>query len=589
MNMRIKRLMFAAMISLLVPASSLAGGLFSVYEENRQLGLPNYITEDFLLTSYSLIRQRTQLQAEKKQALPKFKGLVSGLSSSLQGKQPASLANQDYLAILAALLEGQDKLIKAGNLERAQAELDLILAAKTISASPLWEMQVDYSQFKPRGPYTTDEELKRYFRAYRYANTVLFAVKPSEATGVSEAMSLRMTEQIVEIVSLIESDETLYDTYHQLDRLFAWLMGAADDLQLADIHILLNEKEKYKTSVEVQQALFDHAKTHDRQPKIIGAVVNKDKLEEGVSAQDVLTGWRLLASRYSPDAAAFQALVYDQVTDYKNSCPVCAQPFSAAAINGRVVKAFPSSLELMAIAGSEQARTTLGLNREDDFQGYDEALARGRQILASAQGLSASQWALMAQWLQTGDSNAQRRLNSMLGFWTWQRYMSVLHSKQSYTLSGKGLSFDKDRKGARLAPAATLYLSLIQLVSQHQEYTPHPLWNAFADVMNRIMQINYRQRLGALGADDERYLNSLDKKLKALTGGGDKPIVVDVHTVPATQQVLQQAIGHAEVIWHDDSGQPRARGALMSHFEFKHSLDDRLTNEKWREILNKSK
>ena len=44
----------------------------------------------------------------------------------------------------------------------------------------MWGQVIDYSQFKPRGRYNRTPEMQDFFRAFRYAGAVLFAVKPSK-------------------------------------------------------------------------------------------------------------------------------------------------------------------------------------------------------------------------------------------------------------------------------------------------------------------------------------------------------------------------------------------------------------------------
>ena len=89
-----------------------------------------------------------------------------------------------------------------------------------------------------------------------------------------------------------------------------------------------------------------------------------------------------------------------------------------------------------------------------------------------------------------------------------------------------GGAANRRKSGTSLA----LYQSLARVVEGHRRFTPHEAWDAFADVLAQITGIASRQLLlGAPSAEDERYLNELDGALKRITGGGDMPIVVDVH------------------------------------------------------------
>ncbi len=467
-------------------------GHFDIYQQNRQQGVANYITEDFLLTSYHLIQANTQAQSEANIAGPHLSTLLSRLSSALtRANGPVSEYNRQYLRILNALFT--DKKIQAKPLSKVvQAELDLILPANTTALSPLWQIKVDYSQFKPRGPYTATPALERYFRTWRYASGVLFAVTASQATGVSEALADRYMQQAVELTRLIQADVDVRLAYEALNQLFSWSVGPSDDLTWQDMMSLITDHQPALDNPKAfRQRVFQYAKTHHRQPRIISAAVDPARLANHTTAADVMTGWRLLPLRYTSDSAAFQHLVFDQVGEYQGGCESCALPFTAGNINGKIVKVFPRALEVMALLGSELAQQTLQTEGDTHYQGYLKARQRASNELGRAQGLAAQQFLLMRQWLTTTDSAAidqPRRLNSMLSFWTWQRYLGILYAKQSYTLTGKRLIIYPSRQpGAWLTPTVELYQALLNIVGLHQRHTPAAAWHQFSELLEQLL------------------------------------------------------------------------------------------------------
>ena len=566
-------------------------GHFDIYQKNRQEGVANYITEDLLLTSYQLIQANTQAQTEAKIAGPHLSTLLLRLQSALtRAKGPVSEHNRQYLVVLNALLSNPSA--QAEPLAKVvQAELDLILAANATVLSPLWQIKIDYSQFKPRGPYTATPALKRYFRTWRYASGVLFAVKASQATAVSEVLANRYIQQAVELTQLIQADVDARLAYEALDQLFLWSVGPSDDLTWQDMISLISDHPSLLDQPKVfRQQVFQYAKTHRRLPRIIGAAVDQTRLANNTTAADVMTGWRLLPSRYTSDSAAFQHLVFDQVGQYQGDCENCALPFTAGNINGKTVKAFPRALEVMAMLGSELAQQTLQRDGDTQYQGYLKARQLASNELGRAQGLAAQQYLLMRQWLTTTDNAAidePRRLNSMLSFWTWQRYLGILYAKQSYTLTGKSLSFYPARQpGAWLSPAVELYQALLNLVGLHQRHSPATAWDQFAELLEPLLQLSWKiVQTGQLNAEDEYFLNELDLSLRGITGGVDLPIVVDVHSNAASGEVLQEALGYAKEVWSDRGPQQRARGSLTTHHEFKQPITDRLDNATWRQRL----
>ena len=206
-----------------------AMGLFEVYERNRREGVPNYITEDVLLLSYGMIRVAVGKALEREHYVGAVRRLVEGLSARVTARQTDEVnqANRDYLAVLTALVQGHNQVANAGDSPRAQAELDLVLAAQTLAHSPLWGRTIDYTQFRPRGHCSGDAELERYFRTVRYAGAALFAITASQATGVSDVLAARMTSQAVRLARFIEHDADLRRVHRDLMHDLTWRVGPA--------------------------------------------------------------------------------------------------------------------------------------------------------------------------------------------------------------------------------------------------------------------------------------------------------------------------------------------------------------------------
>ena len=556
--------------------------IFGVYESNKREGVPNYITEDLLLVSYGLVRVAAGKRLERERYLGQLEHLVSRLHAAVAqegDRNAAGRANRDYLAVLAALVAGRNEATGGADPKRAQAELDLVLTAREVAASPLWSYRMDYGQFLPRGHYDGDEALARYFRATRYAGAALFAVKPSRATGVSRSLANRMAQQAEQLARLIGADEELAKVRRELLANLAWRFGPAEDLTLAAVLAVPAKPRRTHAA-----RLFAHAQAEGMQPRILGGIVDRGRLEKATSPLDALTGWRLLPQRRTADYAAFQRLVFDGTGAFEGDAETQDAPFGLALIEGQAVKAFPLLAELMHLWGSTSSTGLLESGRERAFAGYAEALERASRELAEAQGLAA----LHRRLLQTSlTDESEERLTAMRAFWTWQRYAALLYAKQSYTPAGKGLALAQSRPGARVEPSMTLYQSLALVVEGHREFTPHPSWDAFGEVLAQVMRIASRQPLlGAPTPEEERFLNGLDATLKRIAGGGDLPIAVDAHVSPTHGLVLQEATGWAREVWTSPG---EARGARFTQCEFKHRLDDRLTDAKWRDLLASGK
>ena len=561
-------------------------GHFAIYEQNRQDGTPNYVTEDFMLLAASMIRVEVARSRERETSAHLLRDLVVALEQSLATPgRGAALPVRDFVAVLRSLADGSPAVGAEGDVgSSAQAELDLVLAASGIALSPLWRRPMDYSAFRVRGYHEADEVLARYFRAVRYAGAVLFPVQPSKATGVSAEAARLASPQARALVDLIEGDAELASWYHEFIDELTWLHGPSDDLTNADLTAIpLEPRETYG------QRLLAHARENGAQPRIFGDVVDRSKLEPGLSIADVLTGWRLLPQRRTPESQAFQAMVFDATGQYEPASSAAAGPMpkTLTMIDGEAVKGFPLLAELMCMWGSEPSCQDLRDQGESRYRGYWESLERGRHALAAAEGLAGLHRSLIVSALGRCVERCQDRLTAMRAFWTWQRYPSALYAKQSYTPTGKGISLNPPRRsGARVEPSLDIYMALARVVDGHREHTPHTSWDAFAAILDQLIEVAARHSV--LSPEDEGFLNNLDAELKALAGGPDAPIIVDVHTNPARGEVLYEATGLARVVdernrpWSSDG---TARGARFSQCEFFGPMDTRMTDAEWRERL----
>ncbi len=580
--------------------------MFDLYEENRKASIPNYITEDFLLLAHAMVARRTVTDLETRILIPSFTELTRRVHQRLraaEGTDAAAGVALDFLSVIRCLLSGADRpgTGEAARPEGVAAELDRVREGVAILPSDLMGQTIDYTQFIPRGRYARDDRLGRYFMAMRYAGTILFPVTASRATGIRPETADLLTRAALRLVAAIHADPELVARRNRLATRLTWLFGPPDDLTHADYHTVANSAGDRSVS-DIRGRLLERARTSGRQPLVLSGLISKAALEEGISPRDALTGWRFIPQRYTPDAAAFQQLVYDRVTLYQGR----KDPFSLVLIEGKPVKGFPLGLELMALLGSERASRRLDAADERNYRGYPSARIRAEAILAGSMDiptLISAHLSVLRDWV-TGETagpdgpDGDRRLNSALSFWTWNRYIALLYTKQSYTLAGKGLDIPLNpRKSAWIEPAPGLYGDLAAAVAAlKQGLTGGPeeaggmapildRLTTFESILRRCRRIAAAAADGAAPTGDEAaFLNDLDKRLLDLTGETDAPIVTDVHTEPASSRVLQEAIGLPRVVTTDAGGET-TRGALFRYYEFSHPMDRRMTDEAWRQTV----
>jgi hypothetical protein len=91
-------------------------------------------------------------------------------------------------------------------------------------------------------------------------------------------------------------------------------------------------------------------------------------------------------------------------------------------------------------------------------------------------------------------------------------------------------------------------------------------------------------------ANDNKRWQELLEQINAEQAGAMKTtIVADVHTDQNSKQVLEEGTGYVDLgvfVYRQPDGQlVLGAGPVLSYYEFKHPMKNRLTDEKWRELL----
>ena len=575
-------------------------GMFQLYNANRQQGIGNYVTVDFILTAYNLLLQELLTIEEEEVFYPTFRTLIATLVTTLQpqaAQSPPHRLALAYVAVLQALLQPETAPAPEVS-SQVQAELALIKAHQGIAPSAITGVREDYSQYVPRGHYTRSEALQRYFRALLYAGRVGFVLQESKATEVSAELAERHTAAALLLSRVIVEQDSLRRAYDSMQRLLDFFVGPSDDLTPAEYIAAAGSLPP----AQARQQILTSIKQAGRLPRILSAIVDKERLESDRTIAEVVAGFRLLAQRYTPEAETLQELIYDRVTMYRGQ----QAPFTLSVINGRQVRGFPSALDVMASLGSQTALQILTARGDTAYDGYSSQLAtvtaRVRAHVAHPATLSGMRLQLLQTLLTT---ESRERLNAALGMWVQARHTLLLYAKQSYTPRERALSFAPARPLAAIEPASTVYDALLATLTQLATVVEPPnargKVTAFAEIVRQIRHLGAKQQQdGRLQEQqDIAYVNEVDQRLRGLLSVMDAPVVVDIHTEPNSQAVLEEGLGYplaveagSDLVRRESAkgggqtpGPALPRGARFNWYEFKHPMDQRLTDEAWQALL----
>lgn len=573
--------------------------MFKIYEENREQGIGNYITADFVLTAYGLFLNDVLTAVEEEVLYPALRDFIAGTLEKLAAADQTAQGWRTAVGYVSVLR----KLIDPGSstpnevADVIAAEMRLIDEHKGIETSHVTGVKEDFSQYLPRGKYTASENLQRYFRTMMYAGRMGFLLKESRATGVTTAMADDQTAAAVLLSKTVAEDEQLRGLYGAINDFLDFFVGRSDDLSVGDY----TTESAGQPIAEVRKNIHAKAKQSGKMPQIISLPVDAGGLEPGLTVAEVAAGFRLLGLRYTLESSAFQNLTFDRVTDYTGDARTT--PFTLAEINGRKVRGFPTVLDLMAGLGSARAKKMLTDRGDSSYREYKKRLGEFSGAVNALFKTSGKHGSLSEMNLATistmlkKDSNES--LNTALSFWIQNRHTIILYAKQSYTVVAKSIAPRvPERAKASLEPADGLYGSLAAnlnkigetftenkgILQTHSESSASEKVLQFAEAMNRLKGLSQKAAKRKLEQADCDYLNNLDRLFAGLLAGRDLPIAVDIHTEPNSRMVVEEAIGYPLAVFDGEF-----RGTRYNCYEFKQPMDQRLTDEAWLKMLKEGK
>jgi len=342
-------------------------------------------------------------------------------------------------------------------------------------------------------------------------------------------------------------------------------------------------------------------------------------------------GFRFMGQRYIPDSYILGQLVSPAVGTIPRRI---SERFTVVHIpDERIqpdlaysIRGFPRGLDVFSVLGSERAALHITRSGDDAYPKYEEQLKRLRQEFA---GLQPDDWNrnLYWSWLyalktlveergqgyqtyQRTDAWLDRQLNSSLASWAALRHNTILYAKQSYTPifvgiesaepppppppPPKGLVEPLPEFYARIMTTARMAyegLSELEVLSGAAQGR----LGSLVTTLERLYETCTRQvENQPLNEADNRFLGSFPELLKEAIGDVDEKglkttIIADVHTEANSRLCLQEASGYVDyvvVAYKRPEGDViLAVGPVLSYYEFKHPMSDRLTDERWRELL----
>jgi hypothetical protein len=325
-----------------------------------------------------------------------------------------------------------------------------------------------------------------------------------------------------------------------------------------------------------------------------------------------IKGFRFMGQRYTVDADIFQRLVYREVGENKKG----------------ERRMLPKGLDIPAAMGSSEAKTILKEMGEYEYQNYPENMGKLEKHVS---GLEAETWHknLYWSWMNTlapltvkkpegypsfmlNQAWQRKEINTYLGSWTELKHDTILYSKQVYAEAGGGGDEKVDDRGY-VEPNPRLYARLAALTAMTREglQSRNLLNQRDAESLKRLEKlalelktISEKELQGkSLSDKDYELIRSFGVQLEHfwletlrdqdnlsrsdLLNSNPAMLVADVATAPP-DKVLEEATGYIQQIYAVvlvEGSLRIVKGGVYSYYEFPWPAADRLTDQKWREII----
>jgi len=530
--------------------------------------------------------------------------------------------------------------------EMVDADMKSALEHKGFVLSPIFSYKEDFSQYVPRGHYTRGYDLKRYFRAMMWFGRMTFLVKGGDPHGPLEKYLVSAKEARLQTMAagyitkslkdLSPGGEPAMNIWQRIYGVTSFFVGLADDLSCTDYDAAFHNAlgENYEPAMLLDDEKFLKLKAEVarlRKPAIYSGSGESGTLDpdalKGKPSPELLEktlaktqGFRFMGQRFVPDSYVMGQLVFPTVNAYTGESPP-EEVFT----NEGGLRAFPRGLDVMALLGSKRAGKHLVDQGDSAYTGFADTFEKLEEEFASI--ADPEEWNINLYWswlyclkgllenypegyqkYMTTPPWLDKQLNAALGSWSQLRHDTILYVKQSYTmLAASAVPRQPKEFPGYVEPVPRFYARLLALTRLTRKVlSDMNVLDDAADqrlkdtdkLLSRLMDISIREvENKPLDSDDERWIKHFDQSLKVACCGHDADamkttLIADVHTDQNSGMVLEEGTGRIGLLLVanrlPDGAIGLAAGPVFTYYEFKHPMSDRLTDEKWREMLRRS-
>jgi hypothetical protein len=493
------------------------------------------------------------------------------------------------------------------------------------------ERWIDYSQFKPRGHYSKETLLKRYFRTMMWlgrADTGWNVLPPDPQSGLRVASDRELRNAVL-LVELLQAGDSMKQL-QVLDDIINFMVGRSDNFTVFALRDLLRETGIRGLADARDAQALDRLKKGLRAGKHARPMIRSQSIlsDPRSPSPQVLPPaiFQMFGQRFIIDSFVLSQVVFDSILfENKKQGRMMPQGLDvmAALGNDEAVPLLRSELELWNYSGNLMACREY-VNKFDPGFWKDNLYHLWLDSLRTLDDdLSAEKNFPEAMRMQAWQ---RKQLQTQLASWAELRHDTILYAKQSYTATAKceypagyvepyPEFYAKVRffaeEAARLFGKADYTLKNAPRANRLKVTRDDQVrfFKNMASVLARLETLAKKElKAEPFDADDVAFI----KKTVDSRGGGSgaprydgwycrlfygedssewEPTIADVHTDPESRSCLQVGVGDANflVIAIDNEKDRLVHvGPVFSYYEFTQSAEHRLTDEQWQQrIMNR--
>ena len=416
--------------------------------------LPVFVSTDAIMYAYHVSYDRILRDVELGYLIDK----VDNVLMSLRNVFPQIVAEYSSMPEMIQKLMDVDFHLTVGlkligesvspyypqNNARVDTVINKIMEANGFSTDTLFSsncVSQDWSQFKPRGHYDSDEfpQLREYFRTMMWLGRIqMYLIKPSMPDPFCGDQSFAdVQRQIIDANIVYELFDLagVHSDFEDIENILQFFVGKQDNVTLDNMGYMRNAVQITTASQLLDSVKVEEFQDTLRNQSFAYQLILSQILSGNPMAGDSVvpaSSFLLFGQRFVDDSYVTASVVYDRV-------PM---------LPGGICRLFPSALDPMFVMGNNAAAQLLV--PEIDYYHYATNLAALRYLFDSFpptywDSSMYKRWLYMIKTLNPPENRTglpgfmhtaaywQEKLNTQLSSWAELRHDNLLYAKQSYT------------------------------------------------------------------------------------------------------------------------------------------------------------